>query len=107
VAEKSVDIAVARIGRRVGSCRTAYTDLPAARPLTGTLEEQARHAVREEMAVHLADAVLRRLELGSAGLPEPSALGVVAAAMARELGWDGARVAEETRAVADAYRLEG
>ena len=107
VAETAVDIAVARIGRRVEPCRTAHTDLAAARPLTGTLEEQARHAVREEMALHLADAALRRLDLGSAGPPEPTALGC-------GCGDDGSRAGlawrpgrAETRAVTDVYRLEG
>lgn len=107
VAEKAVDLAVSRIGRRVGRCRTAETPLPEARPLSGTLEEQVRHAVRKEMALHLPDAALRRLDLGTAGAPEPSALEVVAATMAGELGWDAARVEEETQAVMRSYRLDG
>jgi glycerol-3-phosphate dehydrogenase len=105
-AEKAVDLAASRIGRRVGRCRTAHTPLPDARPLSGTLEEQARHAVREEMALHLPDAVLRRLDLGSGGPPEAAALEVVLRTMAGELGWDGARVSEEERALASAYRLD-
>jgi glycerol-3-phosphate dehydrogenase len=106
VAEKAVDIAVARIGRRVERCRTERTPLSKARPLMGSLEEQAIHAIREEMALHLSDAALRRLDIGSAGAPEPSALASVAATMARELGWDADRVAQETRAVAEVFRLE-
>jgi glycerol-3-phosphate dehydrogenase len=106
VAEKAIDLAALRIGRRVGPCRTAHTPLPEARPLSGTLDEQARHAVRDEMAVHLADAVLRRLDLGSGGPPETSALEVVLRTMAEELGWDAARVDGEKRALAEAYRLD-
>ncbi len=91
VAQHAVDLVVQRLGREAPPCRTAVTPLPAARPLTGPLEGQARHAVREEMALTLKDAVLRRLELGTAGPPPPAALEAVAGAMARELGWDAGR----------------
>lgn len=53
------------------------------------------HAVREESAVHLADAVLRRTDLGTLGHPGRAALEECAAIMARELGWDAARTARE------------
>ena len=56
-------------------------------------------ATREEMACTLADAVLRRTDLASAGLPEAPALATSAAIMARELGWDAARVESEIQAV--------
>jgi glycerol-3-phosphate dehydrogenase len=105
VAEKAVDLAASLIGRRVARCRTALTQLPEARPLPGTLEEQARCAVREEMAIHLPDAVLRRLDLGSGGPPEAAALEVVLRTMAGELGWDAARARAEDRALRDAYRI--
>jgi glycerol-3-phosphate dehydrogenase len=78
------------------------TPLGAAAPLEGPLEERARTAVREEMALTLADAVLRRLDLGTAGPPDPADLDVVARAMGRELGWDAAREAAE-RAALDAF----
>jgi len=41
---------------------------------------------------------MRRLELGGLGRPDPAVLERVAAATARELGWDAARLeAERTR----------
>jgi glycerol-3-phosphate dehydrogenase len=51
------------------------------------------------MALTLSDAVLRRLDLGTAGAPAASELAAVTAAMARELGWDEARTAAELAAV--------
>ena len=106
VAERVLDLAVSRLSRRVSRCRTAETPLPEARPLDGSLEEQARCAVREEMALHLADAVLRRLDLGSAGPPDPAALDAVARGMAEELAWSEGRVADERRALAEVYRTD-
>lgn len=53
------------------------------------------HAVRSEMAVTLADAVLRRTEAGSAGHPGSDALEAAAAVMGVELGWDDWRVRHE------------
>jgi glycerol-3-phosphate dehydrogenase len=71
------------------------TALPRAAPLAGTLAEQARQVAREESAVHLEDAVLRRLDLATAGRPAEAAVDEVAAAMARELEWDAGRVGRE------------
>jgi glycerol-3-phosphate dehydrogenase len=91
VAERAVDAAARRAGRRVAPCRTALTPLPRAVPLQGPLPEQVRRAVREEEALHLEDAVLRRLDLGTAGRPSPAAVDEVEAVMAAELGWDASR----------------
>jgi glycerol-3-phosphate dehydrogenase len=52
-------------------------------------------AVRREMAAKLADVVFRRTDLGSAGHPGEVALAAAAALVARDLGWDEARVASE------------
>ena len=49
--------------------RTETVALHRAAPCVGSLEEATRAAVREEMAVHLTDAVLRRLDLGTTGAP--------------------------------------
>jgi glycerol-3-phosphate dehydrogenase len=105
-AEKAVDLALARLGRRAVRCRTALTPLAEARPLAGTRREQALRAVREEMALHLSDAVLRRLDLGGAGPPESSSLEVVRLTMAEELGWDGRKVGEESRRLQDVYSID-
>jgi glycerol-3-phosphate dehydrogenase len=104
VAESAVDVVTRRLGRRVAPCRTAHTPLPAARPLEGGLDERTRTAVREEASLHLTDAVLRRLDLGTGGPPAPGELDVVAATMAAELGWDEQRLDAERSALADTYR---
>ena len=61
------------------------------------------HAARHEQALRLADAVLRRTTLGSAGHPGGAALDKAAAIMAEIHGWDAARVAEEKRLVEQVY----
>jgi glycerol-3-phosphate dehydrogenase len=99
LAEKGVDLALRRLGRCAPPCRTHVTELKAARPLQGTLAERTLVAVREEMARTLADAVLRRLDLGTAGRPDEASLEVVAATMAEELGWDAERQREERRSL--------
>ncbi len=103
VAQRAVDLVVRRLGRAVPPCRTAVTPLPDARPLAGPLEDRARCAVRDEMALTLADAVLRRLDLGTAGPPPPDALLAVSSAMAAELGWDSGREQAERDALAGFY----
>ena len=49
-------------------------------------------AVRDEMALTLADAVLRRLDLGTAGAPAEADLERVVRVMGAELGWDAGQV---------------
>jgi glycerol-3-phosphate dehydrogenase len=102
VAEKAVDRTFARLGRRGPPCRTAETPLAEARILEGPLAERARHAARAEMALSLADAVLRRLDLGTAGPPPAADVDQVASALAAELGWDAAQVLAEKEALARA-----
>ena len=63
------------------------------------------YAAREEMAVTLADALLRRTEAGSAGHPGADAVSRAADVMAAELGWDSARRQSEIDAVEVFYRL--
>jgi glycerol-3-phosphate dehydrogenase len=95
VAEQAMDLVARRLGRPVPPGRTAATTLAKARRLQGTLDGRVREAVREEMALTLADAVLRRLDLGTAGRPDPTELDAVVGAMSRELGWDEARARRE------------
>jgi len=102
LAEQAVDRVCARLGRKAAPCRTAVTVLAAASPLPGSLEEQARRAVREEMALHLEDAVLRRLDLGTGGQAEPADVATVARVMAEELGWTRGRCSAEEDALARA-----
>lgn len=104
VGEQAVDLAVARLGAKAGPCKTAETPLAHARPLVGELAERARVAVAEEMACTLTDAMLRRLDLGTAGPPEAGEVEVVAGVMAEARGWSAARQAEEMRALLESYR---
>ena len=61
------------------------------------------HAVREEMALTLADCILRRTELGSAGDPGEACLTACADLMARERGWDSSRRQSEIAQVRALY----
>lgn len=99
VAERTVDAVFRRLGRHSPRCRTAETLLPGARLPEGEWEAQVRRAVREEMAGDLEDVVMRRLELGALGRPDPAVLERVAKAAAGELGWDAARLERERTVV--------
>ena len=56
------------------------------------------------VACTLTDAMLRRLDAGTAGAPEAGEVEVVAGVMAAALGWNAARQAEELRALLETYR---
>jgi glycerol-3-phosphate dehydrogenase len=103
VAERAVDLVVRRLGVEAPPCRTAVTPLARARPLEGTLEDRLRLAMREEMALTLADAVLRRLDLGTAGPPTAVEIDSVTRAMATELGWDAGREQAERSGLSRRY----
>jgi glycerol-3-phosphate dehydrogenase len=102
-AERAVDLVGHRLGRRLPACRTATTALPRAGLLAGPLEERACVAVRDEMALTLVDAVLRRLDLGTAGAPAEADLERVVRVMGTELGWDAGQVRSERAGLAAAY----
>ncbi|MCB0109669.1 MAG: hypothetical protein KDE53_27295, partial [Caldilineaceae bacterium] len=59
---------------------------------------EVRHAVREEMALTLADVLLRRTELGAAGWPGAACVHHCATVMADELGWSPTRMQQEIAA---------
>ena len=61
-------------------------------------------AIREEMALDLADLVFRRTGLGSFGHPGRPALEACAAGAASEFGWDEARRRRELDAVETEFR---
>jgi glycerol-3-phosphate dehydrogenase len=63
------------------------------------------YAVRHEMALRLADAVIRRTEAGAAGHPGTEALERAATIMARAHGWDPARTRNEIDDVENFYKL--
>lgn len=64
---------------------------------------QVVHAVRHEMTQKLADVVLRRTEVGAAGLPDEACLLACAELMAAELGWDELRCAQEIAELRASY----
>lgn len=64
-------------------------------------------AARDEMALTLADVILRRTELGSAGHPGSDCLNACADLMAKELGWDEARKKKEIRETEAVYCKQG
>jgi glycerol-3-phosphate dehydrogenase len=57
------------------------------------------------MAPLLADIVIRRTGLGSAGAPAPETVERCAAIAAAELGWDDARRLEETGSIGRFYEV--
>lgn len=59
------------------------------------LAVQIIHAVRHEMANHMADIVLRRTGIGTLGHPGVPMLKAIAELMAQELNWDETRIATE------------
>jgi glycerol-3-phosphate dehydrogenase len=91
--------------------RTAIDDLVRRNPsLAAPLGEscavtraEIARATRDEMAIHLADALLRRTAAGTGGHPGAEALRSAAAVMAEELGWTASRTADEIAAVEALY----
>jgi glycerol-3-phosphate dehydrogenase len=77
--------------------RFIEADPSLARALAGThvLEAEVVHAIRNEMALTLADVVFRRTDLATGGHPGEEALAACASVMARECGWDAARTQQE------------
>jgi glycerol-3-phosphate dehydrogenase len=103
LAERAIDLVGARLDQGDVLCQTASTPLTQARPLSGPLAERVRIAVREEQALHLSDAVMRRLDLGTAGPPSEADLAIVSDVMATELGWSLERRQAEQQALAANY----
>ena len=64
------------------------------------------HAVRHEMAVRLADAVLRRTEAGSAGHPGRDAMDAAARIMGTEMGWNENQRDREVKHTEQVYHLD-
>lgn len=79
----------------------ARHDPVCARPLPGStvLAAEVNHAIREEMALTLADVVYRRTDLASAGPPDEAALHTAGELMARSCGWGAGRLQREIEAV--------
>jgi len=91
-----------RVVERLDSSSDDRGPLGAACPVT---VGEVRHAVREEMAVKLGDALLRRTEAGSAGHPGDDAVSKAAAVMAGELAWTRQRMEREITELRRTYQL--
>lgn len=74
---------------------------------SGVVEAEVVHAARREMAVTLADVVLRRTGLGTACPPSPEALRRAAELLAAEQGWDEERTAAELAGMRSFLRERG
>ncbi len=93
-------------GTEHDAVRALVADGPLGEPLSPTcptLGAEVVYAMREEMAVTLADAVLRRTEAGVTGHPGRPALERAAAIMAFELGWPPAHIDAEIAACERLY----
>ncbi len=66
---------------------------------------EVARAVRDEMAVTLADAVVRRTGAGAGGHPGQEVARNAAAIMAAELGWSAAQVERDTGGLDTFYRV--
>ena len=115
-APKDFDAALTgRLARTYGAAAgSIFRDLAAdgahARRITQdqpTTVAEVLHAVREEMALSLADIVLRRTPLGTFGHPGRAALETCAAIAGSALAWDAARRAREISFVEAEYRRLG
>lgn len=74
-------------------------------PSTSTVGAEVIYVIRHEMAVHLADIVIRRTALGAAGHPGADEVQKCAWLAAGELGWDPSRIAAEVAEVDAFYRI--
>jgi glycerol-3-phosphate dehydrogenase len=113
VAERAVDRVFSSLGLESPVCRTAERELdtgraepPAGAPASLRREEIVR-AVRQEMAVTLADLVFRRSSLGAAPGPDRASVEAAARCMGAELGWDARRQDGEVEAVMRAASATG
>jgi len=102
--------AVERLVRTYGSAYgdvLRYLDPDGGSDDAALLCAEARHAVREEMALTLGDVVFRRTEIGTAGHPGRAAIDTLAGALAAELDWSPQRVAREIAEVESRYGAAG
>jgi glycerol-3-phosphate dehydrogenase len=73
---------------------------------SGDIAAQVLYAMREEMALTLDDVVMRRTGIGQLGNPGKAVLETVANMMARELGWNDRRHADEMASVEKNFRTQ-
>jgi len=97
VAEQAINRVFSSLGRTSPRSRTAELRLPGAKdrdcaePGAMPAREEIVGAVRNEMAISLADIVFRRTALGSIPGPERAGIEAVARLAGAEFGWDSPR----------------
>jgi glycerol-3-phosphate dehydrogenase len=81
--------------QRVLQCSASDASTPATVSGTHTLAAEIHHAVKQEMAVHLADVVMRRTDMSGDAHPGHEALRFTAQVMAQLLAWSPQRIGQE------------
>jgi glycerol-3-phosphate dehydrogenase len=76
-------------------------------PSGPVIRAEVVHAIRNEMATTLADVMLRRTELGAAGVPDAASLKGCADLMSIELGWSPVQTEREVANVLAAFPSAG
>jgi glycerol-3-phosphate dehydrogenase len=98
-AERATDLVLKRLRMSPVACRTATTPLIERGSLQALshshLDDRLRRAVREEMALTLCDAMLRRTPAGAVGFPGESVASHAADVVGRELEWSEDRRRDE------------
>ncbi len=97
VAQRVTDLVFGKLGRAAVPCRTDATPLP----FKGSVDLVT--AVRDEMVVTLADAVIRRTPMGALGCPDEADLARASTIVGGELQWSPERMQQEIAAVRRFY----
>jgi len=105
VAQRTVDLVLTKLGRAPVPCRTATSLLPGAAINDADPADGVAQAIQEEMALTLADVVIRRTGAGAAGYPGNEIVAAHASRMQQALGWSAEKVAEEIEAVKKFYEI--
>lgn len=103
----SIDHLVRMYGARLPEMLAETNNRPELRAVVGDagdIAAQVVFAVREEMALHLSDVVMRRTCMGQVGAPPPAALDLTSRIMAAELGWSEERRTSEIAALAPWFK---
>jgi glycerol-3-phosphate dehydrogenase len=97
VAQRITDLVCKKLGRTPVPCHTATTPLPY------KTDVDLLEAVRDEMVVTLADAIVRRTPLGALGFPGDAAVTRAAGIVGAALEWSAERTQQEIHDVRHFY----
>ncbi len=91
VAQRTINLSAAKLGRRLRPSTTAFTPLSVAGELfqkSSSVSTRVTQAVESEMAQSLADVIYRRSGYGAKGAPDAETLQLCATVAAKVLGWN-------------------